>query len=120
MSPHRPTSTPRLPGWKRRSAPAADGGGSSMEVSFYATLRDVVGAKKVQFDLPPGSTVRGLLNEAGLRFPGLKPLIWEADGRLRDYIKVFVDGRETRHLKGLETVVAADASVDIFPPAAGG
>jgi sulfur-carrier protein len=91
-----------------------------VEVSFYATLRQVVGARHVQFELPAGATVHALLDEAGDRFPGLKALIWEPDGRLSDYIKVFVDGRESRHLQGLDTPLGADATVDIFPPAAGG
>ncbi len=91
-----------------------------MEVCFYATLRDVVGSKRVQFDLPEGATVAALLHAAGDRYPGLKSLIWTPDGRFSDYVKVFVDGREARHLQGLETPLAADASVDVFPPAAGG
>lgn len=91
-----------------------------MDVSFYATLRDVVGTKHVAFELPAGSTVRDLLDQAGNRYPKLKTLIWDPDGRLRDYIKVFVDGRESRLLQGIDTVLAADATVDIFPPAAGG
>ena len=34
--------------------------------------------------------------------------------------EVFIDGREIRNLQGLDTPVAADATVDIFPPTAGG
>jgi sulfur-carrier protein len=91
-----------------------------VEVSFYATLREIVGTKRVHFDLPAGSTVHTLLDQAGERYPRLKALIWQPDGRLSDYVKVFVDGRESRHLQGLDTPLGADATVDIFPPAAGG
>lgn len=91
-----------------------------MEVSFYATLRDIVGTKRVTFDLPPGATVKDLLDAASDRYEPLKALIWLPDGRVSDYVKVFVDGRESRHLQGLETPLAADSTVDIFPPAAGG
>lgn len=91
-----------------------------MEVSFYATLRDIVGTKRVVFDLAPGASVRTLLDAAGERYPQLKALIWLPDGRVSDYVKVFVDGREARHLQGLETPLTADSSIDIFPPAAGG
>ena len=91
-----------------------------MDVAFYATLRDIVGAKHIQFDLPAGATVHELLDLAAERYPKLKTLIWQPDGRLSDYVKVFVDGRESRHLQGLETRLAADATIDIFPPAAGG
>jgi MoaD family protein len=91
-----------------------------VEVNFYATLRTIAGGKKVELDVPAGATVRQLLAEAEHRFPALTPLLWQSDGSLSDYIKVFVDGREMRHLQGLETLIPAGVPVDIFPPAAGG
>ena len=91
-----------------------------MEVCFYATLRTIAGGKRVEFDVPEGATVRELLAAAEHRFPAFTPLLWQPDGSLSDYIKVFVDGREMRHLRGLETPIPAGAPVDIFPPAAGG
>jgi molybdopterin synthase sulfur carrier subunit len=91
-----------------------------VDVRFYATLRQIVGGKAVRFDLTAGATVNDLLRSAVGRFPDLKPLIWEADGVLSDYIKVFVNGREIRHLQLLDTPVPAGAEVDIFPPSAGG
>lgn len=91
-----------------------------MDVLFYATLRQIVGGKLVSLDLPAGATVRDVLAAAGARFPRLNELIWTADGQLGDYIKVFVDGREIRHLQSLETPVPAGAEVSIFPPVAGG
>ena len=91
-----------------------------MQVAFYATLRDVVGAKRVELDLAEDPTVLGLLKKVEKRYPGMGELIWDVDGRLRDYVKVFVDGRESRHLQGLATPIGPDAEVDIFPPSAGG
>ena len=91
-----------------------------MEVCFYATLREIVGGKRVAFEFPEGSTTLDVLRAAEARFPALSPLIWAKDGSLSDYIKVFVDGREMRHLQGLATPVPRDAQLDIFPPAAGG
>ena len=67
-----------------------------------------------------GTTTLDVLHAAEARFPALSPLLWEPDGSLSDYIKVFVDGREMRHLQGLATLVPQDAQLDIFPPAAGG
>ena len=91
-----------------------------MDVSFYATLRQIAGTKHVAFDLEEGATARRLLDAAGERFPELRALIWQPDGSLSDYVKVFVDGREIRHLRGLDTPIPLDATVDIFPPTAGG
>ena len=91
-----------------------------VEVSFYATLRQIVGTKNVTFDLADGVTVRELLKVAGERYPGLDAVMWNPDGSLSDFVKVFIDGREIRHLDMLETRVPALAQVDVFPPVAGG
>lgn len=91
-----------------------------MRVNFYATLRPLAGGKTVEFDLPAGATAGDLLRAVGERFPPIAELIWTPAGELGDYIKVFVDGREIRHLQLLDTPVPPAAEVDIFPPAAGG
>jgi len=91
-----------------------------MDVRFYATLRPMVGGKTVHLELADDATVRDLLNTITALFPKLGPLIWTAEGKLGEYIKVFVDGREIRYLQMLETPVPPNADVDIFPPAAGG
>lgn len=91
-----------------------------MEVRFYATLRPLAGGKTAEFDLPAGCTAKELLEAVSDRFPEIGKLLWTGTGELGDYIKVFVNGREIRHLQLLATPVPADAEVDIFPPAAGG
>ena len=91
-----------------------------MDVCFYATLRQIVGGKRVAFDFPEETTTLYVWHAAETRFPALSALLWQADGSLSEYIKVFVDGREMRHLQGLATPVPRDAQLDIFPPAAGG
>ena len=91
-----------------------------MKVSFYATFRQMVGTKTVDLELNGNATVAGLLNEAERRYPNLQKVFWNPDGSLSDYVKVFIDGREIRHLEMLDTPVRDDAIVDIFPPVAGG
>ncbi len=96
------------------------GAGHRMDVRFYATLRNITGSARVDFGLPPGTTVRELLDAAVARFPALGPLAWTPAGELSDFIKVFVDGREIRYLQGLDTAIPEGVTVDIFPPTAGG
>jgi molybdopterin synthase sulfur carrier subunit len=91
-----------------------------MEVRFYAMLREAVGGKMAVFDLPAGATAKTLLDAASQRFPPLATLIWDSNGDLGAYVKVFVDGREIRNLDGIHTPVPPDADVAIFPPSAGG
>lgn len=80
----------------------------------------MVGTKTVDLELNGSQTVKALLGEAERRYPKLQKVFWNPDGSLSDYVKVFVDGREIRHLGMLETPVPAGAVVDIFPPVAGG
>jgi molybdopterin synthase sulfur carrier subunit len=94
--------------------------GDRMRVNFYATLRPLAGGKTVELDLGGGTTAGDLLHAVSERFPAIGELLWTDAGELGDYIKVFIDGREIRHLQRLETPVPAGAEVDIFPPAAGG
>ncbi len=80
----------------------------------------MAGTKDADVRMPEHATARDVLQALTERYPALAPLVWEADGGLTEYIRVFVNGREIRHLHGLDTHVAAHADVDIFPPVAGG
>ena len=52
--------------------------------------------------------------------PGLSEQIFGMDGETRPYVAVMVNGRDIRHLDGLDTLVSNDSELDIFPPVAGG
>lgn len=91
-----------------------------MKIQFYATLRQIAGGKTVEVELAERATVRELLAALEQRYPAFAPLMWRPDGSLSDYFKVFVNGREIRHLQLLDTPVPPAAEVDIFPPVAGG
>jgi len=92
----------------------------NVEVRFYATLRPIVGGKFIDVDIEGEASVRRLLDALTDRFPELGPLVWSGEGELRDFLKLFVNGRDVRHLQMLDTPVPADAIVDVFPPVAGG
>ncbi len=92
-----------------------------MRVSFYATLRPLVGAKTVDFPLVEGAPVRELVGEMVARFPELGPKLLAADGSLARSVHVFVNGRSCSFLpEGLDTPVSAADTVDVFPAVAGG
>lgn len=91
-----------------------------MKVQFYATFRQVTGGKQIDLPLPADATARDLLQAVCARFPAFIPMFWEGEGQLSEYVKVFVDGREIRHLQQLDTAISERAIVDIFPPVAGG
>jgi molybdopterin synthase sulfur carrier subunit len=89
-----------------------------MEVRVYATLRPIVGGRSVTLDAPP-ATVQDVIDELLRRFPDLEERLI-AEGAMRPYVAVMVNGRDIRHTGGLETVLEPDAELDIFPPVAGG
>lgn len=91
-----------------------------MQLRFYAMLRQIVGGKTVDFDLSPGATASTLLGAVTERFPEMARYVWDERGGLAEHIRVFVDGREIRHLQGLDTPIPPGAELDIFPPSAGG
>lgn len=90
-------------------------------MSFYATLRQIVGAKRVQLALPEGATVAELLEAVLSGYPDLRPHLFGEDGQLSRHVHVFVNGRGAVYLpKRLETELSTSDAVDIFPAVAGG
>ncbi len=92
-----------------------------MKVSFYATLRPIVGQKSVDIEIPAGATVRQLINAMVASYPALRPELLDDDGNLRSHIKFFVNGREVIYLEHqMETIVQPDDVITVFPPVGGG
>lgn len=90
-----------------------------MEIRFYATLRPLVGGRSVALSDPP-PTVAGVLEQLVSEHEGLGERIFDEDGTVRRFVAIMVDGRDIRHLEGLQTRVSETSELDIFPPVAGG
>ena len=92
-----------------------------MKVSFYATIRAIVGTKTLEIELAEGSSIQELLDRLIEQCPPLGETLLDPDGKLSPSVQVFVDGRSSAHLpERLETKLRGDQSVDIFPAIAGG
>ncbi|MBI4674702.1 MAG: MoaD family protein [Chloroflexi bacterium] len=92
-----------------------------MRINFYATLRAAADGKIVHIDLPPPASVNTVLRRVTELKPKLERELWDEQGKLRDYIKVFVNGRELAYLPhGIETTLNASDELDVFPPVGGG
>jgi len=92
-----------------------------MIVNYYATLRQVVGVGKVEFNLPQGGTLRQLIEEMVKRYPGLKREMFDQNLNLQSHIHIFVNGRDSTFLEeSLDTILEADDTISIFPPVGGG
>ncbi len=92
-----------------------------MNVNFYATLRQVVGAKSVDFDLKTGATITQLLDEMFHRYPTLRRELVNEQGQLYQHVHIFVNGRDVTFLdEGLDTPLSEQDSIGVFPAIGGG
>ena len=90
-----------------------------MIIRFYATLRPLVGGRSVDLADPPG-TVSGILDRLACDYEGLRNQLFDEDGAVRRFVAIMIDGRDIRHIDGLQSRVSPDSELDIFPPVAGG
>ncbi len=67
-----------------------------------------------------GSTVGELLDNILVRYPALKPHLFNPQGELRHYFNIFVNGTHIRHLDGLETPLNESDKIIFMASAAGG
>lgn len=92
-----------------------------MNVSFYATLRQIAGQKRVEIDLPAGATAQDVVDAVIARFPAMRAELVDENGVLHEHVHLFVNGRDVPYLeKRLETVIQPTDKLDFFPPVGGG
>ena len=91
-----------------------------MKVNFYATYRPIVGGKTVDFDVDHGITVQQLIEAIITRFPAMQREMLDEQGSLYSHVHIFVNGRDIYYLKGMDTLIRAEDTLNIFPPVGGG
>jgi molybdopterin synthase sulfur carrier subunit len=92
-----------------------------MRVDFYATLRQIVGTKTVDFPLPDDSTIGRLLEEVFIRYPAMRSELLDDEGQLHGHIHVIINGRNVPFLEnGLDTILSPGDRISIFPAVGGG
>jgi sulfur-carrier protein len=92
-----------------------------MKVTFYATLRQVVGQKSVDFELPEGGTIKQLLEKMIRQYPRLHQEMLDAEGDMLAHVYIFVNGRAVSLLENaLDTELEPDDEIGVFPAIGGG
>ena len=77
-----------------------------MKINFFATLRQIIGQKTIDFDLPENVAVRELVEIVVTRYPAMRPELLDGNGHLWPHVHVFVNGRDAPYLEnGVETAV---------------
>ncbi|MCH6265235.1 MULTISPECIES: ubiquitin-like small modifier protein 1 [Neobacillus] len=90
-----------------------------MIVKVFANLREICGGVSVNV-LPEGDRVIDVLDKLVEMFPALREEIFTEEKKLRQFVHVFINGRNIIHLDDLETKVVDTDQFALFPPVAGG
>lgn len=92
-----------------------------MKVTFYATLRQIVGGKTAEFSLPENATVGQLLEEIIRRYPAMRAELLDEHGELYPHVHFFINGRDAPYLEnGMDTLLLPDDYITLFPAVGGG
>jgi molybdopterin/thiamine biosynthesis adenylyltransferase/rhodanese-related sulfurtransferase/molybdopterin converting factor small subunit len=67
-----------------------------------------------------GASVNDILKALGTTYPGIKPHVFDEEGTLRSFIRVYVGDEDINALDGVDTAVKADEEISIIPAIAGG
>jgi molybdopterin synthase sulfur carrier subunit len=89
-----------------------------VQVKLPTILRQHAGGRPVLDG--QGSTVREVLMDLDLQFPGLARTVITEDGGLHRFVNVYVNNEDVRYLGALETGVTEGDEVSILPAVAGG
>ena len=92
----------------------------AMQIRVYATLRDIVGRSTIEMPVGAGMAAGQVLTQLAGDHPGLQRKLWDADGQLTGFVTVLLNGRALDYLNGLDTLVADDDTMSLFPPVGGG
>ena len=87
-------------------------------VKLPTILRSQAGGEK-QVDVD-GSTLREVLSDLEIRYPGITSTVLTEDGALHRFVNVYVNDEDVRYLGSLETEVRDGDTVSILPAVAGG
>lgn len=90
-----------------------------MIVQYFATIRTYTGESERRLDDAPAS-LGPLLEELAERYGAAFRRAMFAGAALSPYVIILVNGRSVLHSGVLETPLAADDVVSIFPMVAGG
>jgi MoaD family protein len=92
-----------------------------MKLLFFASFRDLIGKRSVEYCDVDEPTVSNLLLRVVQDYPQVASSLVDDNGRLLGHILVLVNGRDVRFLEnGLNSKLDQEDEVSIFPAIGGG
>ena len=84
-------------------------------IRAFADYREIIG-KEVELVLPEGQTIGTLLSDICERYPELRRQMFARTGELKEFINIFINGRNIAFLDNMGTLlVDGDVEVGILP-----
>jgi sulfur-carrier protein len=90
----------------------------SVEVRVPTVLRKHTGGARVV--QAQGADVAAVLDDLDQQFPGLKQEVMNEEGKVRQFVNIYVNDEDIRYLQSLKTRVEEGDSLAILPAVAGG
>ncbi len=91
-----------------------------MQVTVYATLRDLLGRKELEVDAREGDSVRVVLRRLAENYPLLGSKLWDNEENLTGQVTILVNGRPLRFVGGPDAPIRLGDDLKLFPPIGGG
>jgi molybdopterin synthase sulfur carrier subunit len=92
-----------------------------MRWKLFANLAETAGDREVAVDAPADPTVGDALDALVERYPALEAELYDEDGDLYDHVRLLHEGADPfAAADGLDTPVAPDDELALFPPVSGG
>jgi len=89
-----------------------------VHVKIPTPLRNLTGEQATV--TAEAETLGDLVTQLESDFPGMRERLCEADGELRRFVNVYINGEDVRFLDGLGSPLKAGDEVSIVPAVAGG
>lgn len=92
-----------------------------MRWKLFATLGETAGTREVSVDIESGTTLGDALETLFDAHPGLREEVLDGEGELYEHIRLLRNGADPfANEDGLDTTVADDDELALFPPVSGG
>jgi len=91
-----------------------------MKVKVFANFREICQGKTVDVPYHENDRVIDILETLIKMYPALEDEVFTPERELKQFVHVFLNGRNIIHENGLLTHVREDDQFALFPPVAGG
>ena len=89
-----------------------------VKITFYGALARIAGEKNVDLE---ASTVKEALNILTIKYgEELKKRLFDEKGKVRRFINIYINGKDIRFLKQLDTELNDNDKLSIIPAVGGG